>query len=155
MYIQFTLKASQHNNKTPLFKFNPAEDIVAVASGSTVTIYGADGAKIDQFDTGALVLELSWSADGTQLMTLSNNSHIVVIWKPKQRIMTKLTIDIEDPLCIDQSKVSKLMACASSQGHLQIYDSYTSQKTVITSKHSKRIVSLCFTHRSDHIVTLS
>ena len=64
MYIQFNLKASQQNNKTPLFKFSPVEDIIALGSGQIVTIYAADGEKLDQFDCGATILDLSWASDG-------------------------------------------------------------------------------------------
>lgn len=65
MYINFSIKGSKHNNKTPLFKFSPTEDLVAVASGSLVCIYASDGTVVDQFDTGEAVIELSWSFDGS------------------------------------------------------------------------------------------
>ena len=120
-----------------------------------MTIYGADGSKLDQFDCGAMVLDLSWSADGQQLAVMCRGSHIVILWKPKQKVSTKLALDIEDPLCIDQSKVSKLLAVGSSQGHLFIYNSFTSSRATISSKHTRRITSLQFTHQSDYIVTLS
>ncbi|CAL6061016.1 WD40_repeat protein [Hexamita inflata] len=155
MYIQFNIKASVHNNKTPLFKFCPTDDIVAVASGYIVTIYAADGTKIDSFDTGANVIELSWSADGQQLLVLSQLSHLAYIWKPKQRITTKLTVEVDDPLCVDQSKQSKMLAIGSSFGHVFLYDSFTSSRATISSKHTKRIISLCFTHKSDNIVSMS
>ena len=58
-------------------------------------------------------------------------------------------------MCIDQSKVSKLLAVGSSQGHLFIYNSFTSSRATISSKHTRRITSLQFTYQSDHIVTLS
>lgn len=83
MYINFTIKAVNHNNKTPLFKFSPTEDIIAIASGSIVTIYSADGSKLDSFNTGETVLDLSWSENGEQLIVLSLNSHLAFIWRSK------------------------------------------------------------------------
>ncbi|KAH0573171.1 WD40 repeat protein [Spironucleus salmonicida] len=156
MHIQFSIKSSQHNNRTPLLKISPIDDIVAVASNASVIVYSADGGKIEQIDTqNHPVLDIAWSSDGSYLAVLAQNSNIVYLWMALHKRQTKLTLDVSDPICIDWSYSTKQLAIGTAQGHMFTYDAFSSARVPFMSKHQKRLYSICYTHTSDHIVTIS
>jgi WD repeat-containing protein 19 len=152
--------ASQGGMNTEMMVFGPDRNgsgAVRVAwqpGGRFVATYGANAHLIVSERLGTVVtkvvlkgalVDMGWDSQGDALAVAVEGSEVVTLWDKSSRETKSLKTGLKDGVSVlTWQPDGPKLGIGGKKGHLVIYDHSTKQKKLMENRHSKRILTACW-----------
>ncbi|KAJ3181263.1 WD repeat-containing protein 19 [Geranomyces variabilis] len=143
----FSIPAAQLGHGAPRFDWQKKSSsfLAAVGTANVVHVYDRHGQSVDSFPLTGECTGLEWSPDGDVLAVIQTKSGIVVFWSAAtRRVDEHLDSGMKHLHFLRWSPKGDFLAVGTSKGNLFLYDRKEAKKTPVLGKHSKAIVTGCW-----------
>ncbi|KAI8921154.1 hypothetical protein DFJ77DRAFT_448813 [Powellomyces hirtus] len=143
----FSIDATQLGHGTVRFDWQKRSStyLAAVGTSNIVHIHDRHGQTVDTFPITGDCTGLEWAPDGDVLAVIQAKSGIVTLWSSEtRRVQEQLDTGMKYLHFLRWSPKGDFLAVGTSKGNLFLYDRKEVKKTPIMGKHSKAIVTGCW-----------